>query len=150
MIPYARNARPHSDAQVAKIAASIVEFGFTNPILVSEDGGIIAGHGRLAAARKLGLETVPVIVLDHLSPTQRRAYILADNRLAELATWDEDLLRVELVALQEEGFDLDLTGFDDAFFESLLASEEPTHAGLADEDATHETPDLPVSQPGDV
>ena len=93
LLPYARNARTHSDDQVTQIAASIAEFGFTNPILAGSDGIIVAGHGRLAAAQKLGLEIVPVVVLDHLTPTQRRALVLADNRLAELATWDNDLLR---------------------------------------------------------
>ncbi|MGC3005072.1 ParB/Srx family N-terminal domain-containing protein [Streptomyces sp. G35A] len=94
--PYAKNARTHSDAQIAQIAASIVEFGFTAPILVSEDGGILAGHGRLAAAQKLALDVVPVVVLDHLTPIQRRAYILADNQLALQAGWDQELLAVEL------------------------------------------------------
>src|SRR5438876_1326535 len=96
LIPYARNARTHSEEQVAQIAASIVEFGFNNPILVDTNAGIIAGHGRLLAARKLQLTEVPVIVLDHLTETEKRAYIIADNRLAESAGWDEELLRVEL------------------------------------------------------
>ena len=103
--PYARNARTHSDAQVAQIAASIVEFGFTSPLLVSGNGDIMAGHGRLAAAKKLALEAVPVVVLDHLSETQRRAYILADNQLALQAGWDEELLAAELAELQNVGFD---------------------------------------------
>src|SRR6516225_9566867 len=113
LIPYARNPRTHSDAQVAQIAASIAEFGFNNPILVDTKAGIIAGHGRLLAARKLQLKEVPVIVLDHLTETQKRAYIIADNRLALNAGWDEDLLRVELAALGEEEFNLDLLGFED-------------------------------------
>jgi DNA modification methylase len=108
LVPYARNARTHSEAQMAQIAASIVEFGFTNPILAGSDGVIVAGHGRLAAAQKLGLAVVPVVVLDHLTPTQRRALVIADNRIAENAAWDDDLLRVELEALQDEGFDLDV------------------------------------------
>ena len=112
LLPYARNARTHSDDQVAQIAASIAEFGFTNPILAGSDGIIVAGHGRLAAAQKLGLEIVPVVVLDHLSPTQRRALVIADNRIAENAGWDDAMLRIELEALQLEGFDLDITGFD--------------------------------------
>src|SRR5712692_2702036 len=112
LIPYARNPRIHSDAQVAQIAASIAEFGFNNPILVDTHAGIIAGHGRLLAARKLQLEQVPVIVLDHLSEAQKRAYILVDNKLAENAGWDEELLRCELAALQTEDFNLDLIGFD--------------------------------------
>ncbi len=100
-MPYARNARTHSEEQVAQIAASIVEFGFTNPILAGSDGVIVAGHGRLAAAQKLGLDTVPVVVLDHLTPTQRRALIIADNRIAENAGWDDAMLRIELQSLQE-------------------------------------------------
>src|SRR5271165_7121500 len=114
LIPYARNPRTHSDAQVAQIAASIAEFGFNNPILVDTKAGIIAGHGRLLAAKKLGLTEVPVIVLDHLTEAQKRAYIIADNKLAENAGWDEDLLRAELTALQAHDFDIDLIGFDDA------------------------------------
>src|SRR6266705_2499006 len=102
LIPYARNPRTHSDTQVAQIAASIAEFGFNNPILVDTGAGIIAGHGRLLAARKLQLKEVPVIVLDHLTDAQKRAFIIADNKLAENAGWDEELLRVELAALQEE------------------------------------------------
>src|SRR5712691_11012055 len=113
LIPWARNPRTHSDAQIAQIAASIAEFGFNNPILVDTEAGIIAGHGRLLAARKLGLKEVPVIVLDHLSEAQKRAYIIADNKLAENAGWDDELLRVELAALQQENFNIDLIGFDD-------------------------------------
>ncbi len=110
MIPYARNARTHTEAQVAQIAASIREFGFTNPVLVDADRGVIAGHGRLLAARKLGMTEVPTVGLGHLTPGQRRAYVLADNRLALSAGWDEDLLRIELGELQTDGFDLELTG----------------------------------------
>ena len=150
LIPYARNARTHSDAQIARIAASIVEFGFTNPILAGADGVIVAGHGRLAAAQKLGLPTVPVVVLDHLTPTQRRALVIADNRIAELAGWDEEMLRVELEALEAEGFDLDLTGFDAEALSDLLAGEEPEHAGQTDDDAVPEMPESAVSRPGDV
>ena len=100
LVPYTRNPRTHSEAQIAQIAASIVEFGFNCPILVDTESGIVAGHGRLAAAKMLKLEQVPVIILDHLTPAQRRAYLLADNKLAELAGWDEDLLRLELQALE--------------------------------------------------
>ena len=150
LLPYVRNARLHSDEQVAQIAASIAEFGFVNPCLVGADGVLVAGHGRLAAARKLGLTTVPVVVLDHLTPTQRRALVLADNRLAELATWDDALLRVELEALQDEGFDLDLTGFDADALAELLAGEEPEHEGQTEDDAVPDVPEEPVSQPGDV
>jgi DNA modification methylase len=150
LLPYVRNARTHSEEQVAQIAASIAEFGFTNPILVGSDGVIVAGHGRLAAARKLGLERVPVVVLDHLTPTQRRALVIADNRIAVNAGWDEQLLRIELQDLQAEGFDLDLTGFDADALAELLAGDEPEHIGQTDEDAAPEVPDTPVSRPGDV
>ncbi|WP_394474894.1 site-specific DNA-methyltransferase [Ralstonia mannitolilytica] len=150
LVPYARNARTHSDAQVAQIAASIAEFGFTNPILAGSDGVIVAGHGRLAAAQKLGLELVPVVVLDHLTPTQRRALVIADNRIAENAGWDDELLRVELEALQVEGFDLDLTGFDADALAELLAGDEPDGEGETDDDAVPEVSETPVSRPGDV
>ncbi len=155
--PYQRNARTHSDAQVAQIAASIVEFGFTAPLLVSEDGGILAGHGRLAAARKLDLDAVPVVVLDHLTPTQRRAYILADNQLALQAGWDQELLAIELADLSAAGFDLALTGFSDEELADLLGDIE--EAVRADEDLPigepvdediPEAPVTPVSQPGDI
>jgi ParB-like chromosome segregation protein Spo0J len=111
LIPYARNARTHSPTQIDQIAASIAEFGFTNPILVGSDGVIVAGHGRLEAARKLGLKTVPVIVLDHLTPTQRKALVIADNKLALNAGWDEELLSLELAELQDLDYHLELTGF---------------------------------------
>src|ERR1700723_3947827 len=124
LIPWARNPRTHSDAQVAQIAASIAEFGFNNPILVDSKAGIIAGHGRLLAARKLGLKEVPVIVLDHLSETQKRAYIIADNQLALNAGWNDELLGIELAALQQEGFDLALFGFEGEELTPLLASAE--------------------------
>lgn len=112
LIPYARNSRTHSDAQVTKIAASIREFGFLNPIIVDGANGIIAGHGRVMAAQKLGLETLPVIEAGHLTEAQKRAYIIADNRLALDAGWDNDLLKIELQDLQADGFDLALTGFE--------------------------------------
>ena len=113
LLPYARNARIHDDGQVAKIAGSIAEFGWTVPVLVTGSGEIIAGHGRVLAARKLGLEAVPVIVLDHLTPAQRQAYRIADNRLTELGGWDEALLAGELKELVAEDFDLSLVGFED-------------------------------------
>ena len=150
LIPYARNARTHSDAQVAQIAASIAEFGFTNPILAGSDGLIVAGHGRLAAAQKLGLASVPVVVLDHLTATQRRALVIADNRIAENAEWDEAMLRVELADLQDDGFDLDLTGFDADALAELMAGDEPVNDGQTDEDAVPEVGETPVSRPGDV
>src|SRR5450432_2374755 len=124
LVPYARNPRTHSDAQVAQIAASIAEYGFNNPSLVDTKAGIIAGHGRLLAARKLGLGEVPVIVLDHLSEAQKRAYIIADNQLALNAGWDEDILRAELAALRAEDFDIDLIGFDDRDLAQLLADQD--------------------------
>jgi len=150
LIPYARNARTHSPEQVAQIAASIREFGWTNPILLDGDQGVIAGHGRLLAARQLGLAEVPCIELAHLSDTQRRAYILADNRLALNAGWDDELLRIELGELQSLDFDLDLLGFDDGELQELLTGGEATQDGLADEDAVPEVPATLVSRPGDV
>lgn len=150
LIPYARNARTHSPEQVAQIAASIVEFGFTNPILAGSDGVIVAGHGRLAAAQKLGLATVPVVVLDHLTPTQRRALIIADNRIAENAGWDEALLRIEMADLQDADFDLSLTGFDADALAELMAGDEPQGEGQTDDDAVPDVAETPVSQPGDV
>ena len=144
LIPFARNPRTHSDAQVAQIAASIAEFGFNNPILVDTKAGIIAGHGRLLAARKLELKEVPVIVLDHLSEAQKRAYIIADNQLALNAGWDDELLRSELAALQEEDFDLSLIGFEDEELARLLAAQDAAE-GLTDEDAVPELPETPVS-----
>ena len=150
LVPYARNARTHSDEQVAQIAASIVEFGFTNPILAGSDGVIVAGHGRLAAAQKLGLDTVPVVVLDHLTPTQRRALIIADNRIAENAGWDDAMLRIELQSLQEDGFNLDITGFDTDALAAIMAGEETTIDGQTDEDAVPELSETPISRPGDV
>jgi len=130
LIPFARNPRTHTDEQVAQIAASIAEFGWTNPVLVGADGVIIAGHARLQAARKLGLTEVPVIVLDHLSEAQRRALVIADNRLALNAGWDEELLRGLLEDLRAEDFDLEVVGFSAEELDALLAPE-PT-AGLVD------------------
>lgn len=150
LVPYARNARTHSEEQVAQIAASIVEFGFTNPILAGSDGVIVAGHGRLAAAQKLGLDTVPVVVLDHLTPTQRRALIIADNRIAENAGWDDAMLRIELQSLQEDGFNLDITGFDADALAEIMAGEETTVDGQTDDDAVPEVSATPISRLGDV
>ncbi|CAB1367214.1 site-specific DNA-methyltransferase [Denitratisoma oestradiolicum] len=155
--PYQRNARTHSDAQVAQIAASIVEFGFTAPLLVSEDGGILAGHGRLAAARKLHLDAVPVVVLDHLTATQRRAYILADNQLALQAGWDQELLAVELADLSAAGFDLALTGFSDEELADLLGdieeaerADEAAPIGEPEDEDIPDVPATPVSRAGDI
>jgi len=149
--PYERNARTHSAEQVAQIAASIVEFGFTNPILVDSHDGIIAGHGRLMAATELGLKTVPVVVLDHLSERQRRAYVLADNQLALNAGWDTDLLRSELQDLAELDFDLNLIGFSDDELADLLPEiEKLAPEELGDADAVPEPPAEPITKPGDV
>lgn len=151
LIPYARNARTHSDEQVAQVAASIAEFGWTNPILAGADGIVIAGHARLLAARKLRMTEVPVIVLDHLTETQRRALVLADNRLALNAGWDDEMLRVELAALEEDDFNLELVGFTDDELKDLLAEPEAQPAaGLTDDDATPETPDVAITVLGDV
>ena len=150
LIPYARNARTHSDEQVAQIAASIVEFGFTNPILAGSDGIIVAGHCRLAAAQRLGLEHVPVVVLDHLTPTQRRALVISDNRLAELAGWDSELLRLELNALEDDDFDLSLTGLDADALAEIFDGEETDSQGQTDDDQVPEVPENLISQPGDV
>lgn len=148
LIPYARNARTHSDAQVAQIAASIREFGWTNPVLVDAENGIIAGHGRVLAARKLGMEEVPCIELAHLTEAQKKAYILADNKLALNAGWDDELLALEIADLKDADFDLDLLGFTDEELNRLTAEELPE--GLTDEDATPEPPAEPVTQPGDI
>lgn len=119
LVPYAKNSRTHSAAQVAQIAASITAFGFTNPVLIDAKGGIIAGHGRVLAAKSLGLESVPVLVLDHLTEAQRRAYVIADNKLAMNAGWDEDLLREEIEALGAEEVDLAVLGFSDGELQSI-------------------------------
>ena len=124
LIPFARNPRTHSEAQIAKLASSIVEFGWTQPILVDGANGIIAGHGRLAAARKLDLLEVPVIELGHLTSAQKRAYVIADNRLALDAGWDEELLSLELAELSEAGYDLTMTGFSNEEIEELLVGAE--------------------------
>lgn len=124
LIPYARNSRTHSESQTDQIAASMREFGFTNPVLIDAENGIIAGHGRVMAAGKLGLAEVPCIRLGHLSETQKRAYIIADNKLALNAGWDEELLGLELADLRELDFDLDLTGFDNFAIEQFLNPPE--------------------------
>ena len=147
LIPYARNTRTHSEAQVAQIAGSIREFGFTNPVLIDGENGIIAGHGRVLAAQKLKLGTVPCIRLSYLTDTQRRAYIIADNKLALNAGWDEELLGLELADLREDGFDLELTGFDGDELANLLAE---TTEGQTDPDEVPEPPVDPVSVLGDV
>jgi DNA modification methylase len=148
LIPYARNARTHSDEQVAQIAASIREFGFNNPVLIADDNSIIAGHGRVMAARKLNLSEVPCIRLSHLSETQRKAYILADNKLALNAGWDDNLLSIELADLKDLGFDTDLTGFSADEIAALMPVE--VTEGLTDEDEVPEVPQDPVTKLGDV
>jgi DNA modification methylase len=149
LIPYVNNSRTHSDEQVAQIAASIKEFGFNNPVLVDKDNGIIAGHGRVQAARRLGLTEVPCVRLEHLTETQRKAYIIADNRLALNAGWDNELLTIELNDLLADNFALELLGFDPAELKDLLDPVEPTE-GLTDEDAVPEAPEEPKTKPGDI
>ena len=149
LIPYAKNSRTHDDAQIAQIAASIKEFGWTNPILVDGDKGIIAGHGRLMAARKLGMVEVPVIELKELTPTQKKAYIIADNRLALNAGWDNQLLTIELNELLEDKFSLDLLGFNADELNALLNPVE-INEGLVDEDEVPEPPPEPITKMGDI
>jgi DNA modification methylase len=148
LIPYINNARTHDDAQVTQIASSIKEFGFNNPILIDEDNGIIAGHGRLMAARKLGLVEVPTIRLSHLSDAQRKAYILADNKIALNSGWDNELLSLELQDLYEQ-IDLSLIGFTEDELTALLNPVQLTD-GLTDEDAVPEVPDEPITKLGDI
>jgi len=147
LIPYARNARTHSDEQVAQIAASINEWGWTTPVLVDESGEIIAGHGRVMAARKLGIEQIPTMTANGWTDAQKKAYVLADNQLPQNAGWDMDLLKVEIQDLGEMDFDLDLMGFDGDVIADLLS--EPTE-GLTDEDAVPDVPEKPVTVEGDV
>jgi ParB-like chromosome segregation protein Spo0J len=150
LIPRITNPRTHTPEQVAQVAASMREFGWTNPILVGADDDVIAGHARLLAARQLGMTEVPVIPLGHLTEAQRRALVIADNQLAiSGASWDEESLRLELAALQEGSFDLTLIGFDDDELARLLAAEEAT-TGLTDEDAVPEAPEAPISVAGDL
>ena len=148
--PYARNSRTHSDEQVAQVAASIKEFGWTNPILVDETNTIIAGHGRLMAAQRMGMAEVPTIMLANLTEAQKRAYVIADNKLALNAGWDEEMLAVEIEDLISDGFDLDLIGFEAEEIDTLLAEANKVSDGLTDDDAVPELPEEPVSKPGDV
>ena len=147
LIPYARNARTHSDEQVQQIAASIREWGWTTPVLVDEESTIIAGHGRVMAAQKLGIEEIPVMVAEGWTDAQRKAYVLADNQLAQNAGWDTDLLKVEIGDLNEAGFDLGLIGFDDLTLDGLLVDQTD---GLTDPDDIPEVPEQPVTRLGDV
>jgi DNA modification methylase len=149
LIPYINNSRTHSDEQVAQIAASIKEFGWTNPILVDGDNGIIAGHGRLSAARKLNMNSVPVIELSHLTETQKKALIIADNKLASNAGWDNNLLTIELNELLADNFALDILGFDKDELDALLNPIQATE-GLTDEDDVPEVPDEPKTKLGDI
>lgn len=151
LIPYARNSRTHSEAQVSQIAASIREFGFTNPVLIDADNGIIAGHGRVLAAQKLGLETVPTVRIDYMTEAQKRAYVLADNKLALNAGWDEELLALELGELREIGFEVELTGFSkEEIDELLLGDDDLVEEGLTDDDEAPEPQEEFVSRRGDI
>jgi len=150
LIPYANNAKLHTDAQVAQIAASIREFGWGAPILVDGQNNVIAGHGRLLAARKLGLTEVPVVPMTHLTDIQRRALILADNRIGENASWDDELLGIELAALRDAEFDLTLTGFSADDLDALIAGDGLARSGNTDDDDVPELQDAPVSCTGDV
>ena len=149
LIPYIRNAKQHSDAQVAQIAASIREFGWGAPILVDGQNNVIAGHGRLLAARKLGITEVPVVPMAHLTDIQRRALILADNKIGENASWDDELLGLELAELKDGGFDLGITGFSPDEWDALIAGDT-SNDGLTDEDQVPEVADNPISRTGDV
>jgi len=148
LIPYARNSRTHSDEQVSQIAASIREWGWTMPILVDEKGNVIAGHGRILAANKLGIDEAPCMTADGWSEAKRRAYVIADNKLALNAGWDDEMLRVEFGELRDLEFDLSLTGFDDSEIDALFPDEATE--GLTDEDAVPEAPEVPVTVEGDV
>lgn len=144
LIPYARNAREHSEVQIRQLRSSLREFGFVAPLLIDAQGNILAGHGRLAAAAAEGLERVPCVLVEHLTATQRRAYILADNRLAEQASWDAELVSLELQELRDAGFELDLTGFD----ASDILLEDPPEAG--EDGYMPELPEEPRSKQGEV
>lgn len=148
LIPYARNSRTHSETQVAQIAASIKEWGWTTPVLIDPEGGLIAGHGRVMAAQKLGIDTVPCMVAEGWTDAQKRAYVIADNKLALNADWDDEMLRVEFDELKGLDFDLSLTGFEIDGIDELFPAEEPE--GLTDEDAVPDAPEQPVTVEGDV
>ena len=148
LTPYARNSRTHSAAQVEQIAASIKAFGFTNPVLVDADNGIIAGHGRIAGAKSAGIDTVPCLRLADLTKQQIKAYIIADNKLAENAGWDFDILAAEIDELNDDGFDLELLGFSQEELSNLIGT--PETGGLTDEDAVPDVPEEPVTKLGDV
>ncbi|MCK5444164.1 MAG: ParB N-terminal domain-containing protein [Rhodospirillaceae bacterium] len=147
IVPYASNSRTHSSEQISQIAASIKEFGFNNPVLIDGSNVIIAGHGRVLAAEELGLDTIPVVILDHLSESQRKAYVIADNKLALNAGWDIELLALEMGGLKDEGFDLSLIGFDNDELANIFVDKTK---GLTDPDAVPDIPDDPVTKEGDV
>jgi DNA modification methylase len=149
LIPYVNNARVHSESQVNQIVSSMKEFQFTNPILTDGDNGIIAGHGRLIAAKKIGMESVPTVELSHLSPAQKKAYIIADNKLALAAEWDEELLALEFADLEAMDFDLELTGFSLDEIEAFDFDNDETE-GLTDPDEVPDVPEEPVSKLGDL
>lgn len=150
LLPYARNSRTHSEQQIAQIAASIREFGFTNPVLVDDDNGIVAGHGRVMAAQKLGMAEVPTINVGWLTEAQRRAYVIADNQLALNAGWDESVLAQEVAWLNEQNFSTELLGFDADFLDGLLAEDDATSAGLTDQDDAPAVQATPITRLGDV
>ena len=149
LVPYVNNARTHSDAQVKKLRASLREFGFINPVIIDREFNVIAGHGRILAAKEEGIEKVPCVFVDYLTPAQKKAYILADNRMAMDAGWDEELLRVEIEALQAESFDVGLTGFDEKDIAELFAGEDDD-AQDDDFDVDEELQKSPVTKNGDV
>lgn len=148
LIPYDKNSRTHTEQQIDQIAKSIKEFGFTNPVLIDDDNGIIAGHARIQAAKKMGLSHVPCIRLSNLSPSQKKAYIIADNKLALNAGWDDEALKIEIVALKEENFDLSLTGFDSGEIDKIIIGNGKE--GLTEQDHIPEVGDVPVTKPGDL
>lgn len=149
LIPYINNSRTHSDEQVSQIAASIKEFGFLNPVIIDEDNGLIAGHGRVMAAKKLGIDEIPFVVANGLTEAQKKAYVIADNQLALNAGWDLEKLKLEVENLIELDFDTDILGFEQEFIDDLLADCEPVE-GLTDEDEVPEVPEIPVTVKGDV
>ncbi len=148
LAPYAQNSRTHSNEQIDQISNSIREFGFTNPILIDENGGIIAGHGRAMAAKNMGLKQVPCLRLAHLSENQKRAYVIADNKLALNAGWDETTLKLELQALMDDGFDLGLTGFSFDEFKDIKSDDEGV--GLTQADDVPDIPEKQTSKLGDI
>lgn len=150
LIPYARNSRTHDDEQIAQIVASIKEFGFTNPILIGTDDVIIAGHGRLLAAQRMGLKEVPVIRLPHLTETQRRALVIADNKIAMNAGWDEEMLALEMKELDDMDFNLNLLGFSEDELKEIEAFGEPTSEEKTDDDTVPDTPEEPITKHGDI